>query len=440
MPRLCIPWPDALRVSKLLLPKFAYAAIASLFLITTNCPAETVLQAGVFSDNANAKALADTLSAEGYSAETLSTEAGTAVIVRPRDASVEETQQALQNKKVPTVVRNVLTKDDLQARARRATIIVSRQALLEAPELAPSDRTRLATFMQTRDADPHSSAATVLLTRMLHVAMHETSGAITHAGQQRNALLRDYAAKYAESRTADDPALPELQSKLGHLIHYRLQDPQLALEWYIKAVEGAETRKDYWVSSWSRMQAAACLVEIARRNKAVNDLLVNQLRQAFEISSRESELLASENHATARRTRWTTARIGLMLGETLREMTEYAGAIATFQSIVDTYSGYPECEDEVISAMVLRTDALIIQNKDRQKARASLAESMKHMGRMKKSPWRGPGNDPRAVIHQQRLHIAKQDNAPKQVQEAILNEARAQFPDNPRIQRMRIVQ
>lgn len=249
---------------------------------------------------------------------------------------------------------------------------------------------------QLRDAirempDTNAAKATnvLKLSKRAFVGCSSTSGKKPETYDDIKTELKR-VANGQTAATKDD--LLTARAQYAKLLHYYDRDKVSALQAYRHVLAEAERDKDDWIASQTRMELAAVLFELSKENNLELRNLEPKLATLWEQSRAVERTYETTTSAVARRSRWTTARIGLMLSEVKLATEQWQSAADLIESMIEVYTPYPECQDELAEAYCHKATAMMKLSR-KEECYAAADKSIEIARSRQKPIWGDPHRD-----------------------------------------------
>lgn len=237
----------------------------------------------------------------------------------------------------------------------------------------------------------------------------------------------------ASGPTAATPAQRfEARQLVARATHYFDRDRVSALRAYKHLLRDAKENGDEWAATMLRLQIGAAAFELTKDNSLSSDVLQQKLLSLWRENLNFASTCMTSTSALARRARWTTARLELMVCEMSMQQGQWEQAKQISDETISKYGSFKECQDEVAESYCHQAH-IAIENGTMDECYAAVQRAIEIAEARGKPIWGDPARDVLWKAYAWRITAAMKFGEPIDV----INDMKAQlarkFPGHPKL-------
>lgn len=220
---------------------------------------------------------------------------------------------------------------------------------------------------------------------------------------------------------------------IARILHYHSNNREQAWSAYHQILADATRDGDLATQVIIRMQIAACAIELYEQTGLEWEELLPLLRDLRTQNEAAETARWDLRDAVSRQTRWTTARISLMITEVLIRYQRWAEAAAESTAMLTKYANLPECREELATAWINEAWVRYYKDYDLPGTFEAAGNALALADAIGRPIWGDPTRDVAWQATAWQYYCARYDKAGKvpATMEQIRKRVRQRFPDHP---------
>jgi ribosomal protein L17 len=305
------------------------------------------------------------------------------------------------------------------------------QALVDLPTTHPAWRPGMYELLAQVPAQ--SVLASNLRLRLLNDELRSIN-----AYTQPDRDLTTQTSALMEIANADVPVLRKDMVKarklVARILHYHSNNREQAWSAYHQILADATRDGDLATQVIIRMQIAACAIELYEQTGLEWEELLPLLRELRAQNEAAETARWDQRDAVSRQTRWTTARIGLMITEVLMKYNQWTTATAENEAFLAKYAELPECQEETAEAYCHRA-RIMLTDKKATECLAAADKAIAVARKVGRPIWGDPDRDVLWKAYGWKNSVAYHFDVGRDFTSALHAEMRELFRDHPSLHR-----